>query len=387
MQKHWHIITGEYAPQPGGVADYCQQVAQGLVDRSDRVTVHTSSDTRQTTETEEAGVRVVRRYAAFSQRGLQSLTNAIRQTESTHVLVQYVPHAFGYKGMNLAFANWVAQIHRHTNSRLGILFHEVAFPPTKWPPHHSLLAAINRRMVRTMLPTTDRIFLSTSAWTDTLLELGADAGRIHVLPIPSNVPAAVSPERIRNARHQIVGDSTTANEFVIGHFGSFGPLVTNLLRPIMFAVGQQLPNARFALIGRNSQAFSETLQAGNANWTNRIFALDGQDEATIASFIAACDCMVQPYADGANTRRTTLMACLINGKATVSNHGPSCEALWQQHSVISLVHSQRPTDFAEAILQLCSNKKLRNGLERTARAYYWQHFAIERTLERLDEWQ
>ena len=35
----WHIITGEYPPNPGGVADYTQLVALGLAAHGDSVHV------------------------------------------------------------------------------------------------------------------------------------------------------------------------------------------------------------------------------------------------------------------------------------------------------------------------------------------------------------
>ena len=40
---NWHLITGEYPPQPGGVADYTRLVAQGLADVGDKVHVWTQT--------------------------------------------------------------------------------------------------------------------------------------------------------------------------------------------------------------------------------------------------------------------------------------------------------------------------------------------------------
>ena len=36
----WAVLTGEYPPQPGGVADYTALVAGGLAAASDLVTVY-----------------------------------------------------------------------------------------------------------------------------------------------------------------------------------------------------------------------------------------------------------------------------------------------------------------------------------------------------------
>ena len=36
---NWHVITGEYPPQHGGVSDYTRQIARGLADLGDAVHV------------------------------------------------------------------------------------------------------------------------------------------------------------------------------------------------------------------------------------------------------------------------------------------------------------------------------------------------------------
>src|SRR5262245_59769784 len=38
-ERIWHLVTGEYPPQPGGVADYTRLVAQGLAAAGDTVHV------------------------------------------------------------------------------------------------------------------------------------------------------------------------------------------------------------------------------------------------------------------------------------------------------------------------------------------------------------
>ena len=35
----WHLITGEYPPQPGGVSDYTRFLASGLADAGETVAV------------------------------------------------------------------------------------------------------------------------------------------------------------------------------------------------------------------------------------------------------------------------------------------------------------------------------------------------------------
>ena len=53
----WHILTGEYPPRPGGVADYTSQVAAGLAEAGDEVHVWTTGAVGPTPEVPGVAVR------------------------------------------------------------------------------------------------------------------------------------------------------------------------------------------------------------------------------------------------------------------------------------------------------------------------------------------
>jgi len=92
--KTWAIVTGEYPPQRGGVADYTRLVARGLAAAGDQVHVWTSPCAAKTPE--DPGIRVHRLPDRFGLRGLLRLDTQLRRfLNPDRVLVQYVPHAFG----------------------------------------------------------------------------------------------------------------------------------------------------------------------------------------------------------------------------------------------------------------------------------------------------
>src|SRR5205085_9332813 len=92
-----------------------------------------------------------------------------RRPRLDRILVQYVPHAFGWKGMNLAFAAWVACRARRF-APVWVMFHEVAFPFGRRPVR-AILALANRLMARLLAGAADRVFVSVPAWGDTLRTL------------------------------------------------------------------------------------------------------------------------------------------------------------------------------------------------------------------------
>src|SRR5438477_4745206 len=76
--KTWHVITGEYPPQPGGVSDYTRQLARGLVEAGDSVEIWAPPYEREQ-EGREGRERIIihRLPDRFGVRSLLHLTRAL----------------------------------------------------------------------------------------------------------------------------------------------------------------------------------------------------------------------------------------------------------------------------------------------------------------------
>jgi len=148
---NWHIITGEYPPQHGGVSDYTRQIARGLADLGDAVHVWAPPvDGANPSPAGDRGVTIHRLPNRFGLSGLRYLTREIdRLPGPKRFLVQYVPHAFGWKAANLPFCFWIRSRRRES---IWVMFHEVAYPFDRdQTPLRNALAVLNR-----MMATTDR---------------------------------------------------------------------------------------------------------------------------------------------------------------------------------------------------------------------------------------
>ena len=97
----WHIITGEYPPQAGGVSDYTWLVANGLALAGNAV--HVWAPQCGSPSNSVTTVEVHRLSGHFGPRALAALARAVRADPACSLLVQYVPHAYGFKAMNLPF--------------------------------------------------------------------------------------------------------------------------------------------------------------------------------------------------------------------------------------------------------------------------------------------
>src|ERR1700722_804511 len=101
-----HIITSEYPPQPGGVSDYTQLVAEGLAHEGDEVHVWCPGNAGESTSAQ--GVHVHANLGSVTPEDLKGIGEQLdRFPGPRHILVQYVPHGYGYKSMNVPFCIWL----------------------------------------------------------------------------------------------------------------------------------------------------------------------------------------------------------------------------------------------------------------------------------------
>src|SRR5262249_44305227 len=168
-KMRWALITGEYPPQPGGVADYTRLLARGLAEAGDRVHVWSGPCSAPTPV--DSGVHVHRLPGRFGPASLVQLHRELGRLPGPYrLLVQYVPHSFGMKAMNVPFCLWLKTCPR---SRLWVMFHEVSFavrPSQPW--QRNLLGRVTRFMARTVARAAGRVFVSSPAWDDWLKAAG-----------------------------------------------------------------------------------------------------------------------------------------------------------------------------------------------------------------------
>lgn len=378
----WAILTGEYPPRSGGVADYTQLVARALMAAGDAVRVYASADAQAAAP--DADVPTIRLPDQFGIRGLAELDRQLRAVDRPdRILIQYVPHAYGYKAMNVAFAAWVSA-RAQKIAPVWTMFHEVAYPLEAGRPlRHQVLARVNRAMAKSIANASERVFVSIPAWSETLKIIAPNAPHGKWLPVPSNIPDTAVAESILSIRASL----GTAATQIIGHFGSYGAASVNLLRPVVVQALQRLPNAMGLFIGRGSTEFGRELVTEFPDLRGRTHASGNVPATDIAAHISACDVMVQPYPDGVSCRRGSVMAGLALGRPTVTNKGILSEAVWGSESAgVTVTQSADSETLAQAIvelLRLSAQERLHLGAQ--SANWYRRRFSIEHTVHGLTQ--
>src|SRR5205807_6766920 len=155
-------------------------VARGLAEAGDSVCVWAPACAGPDPIDSGVEVRRVRHWGA--QWGGQSCC----PPASARILVQYVPHAFGWKAMNVPFCFWVWSMKRR--NPVWVMFHEVAFPIRRGQPlAHNFLGLVNRWMARIVSRSAERIWVSIPAWEQMLRGFSSELPPVGWLPVPSSI--------------------------------------------------------------------------------------------------------------------------------------------------------------------------------------------------------
>jgi len=383
--REWHIITGEYPPHPGGVSDYTRLVAHGLADAGDRVIVWAPPCPRNRGQepavsdgsSAASHVDVHRLPNHFGLASLQLLSRELdRRPAPRHLLVQYVPHAFGWKGGNVAFCAWLRS---RTHDSIWVMFHEVAFPfGVDESFAHNALAGVNRLMAALVGGAAERAFVSIPAWQPQVRRLLGERP-VQWTPVPSSVPVAAEGCETARIRARYACGSP-----LVGHFGTYGRSIRALLEPALCAIVRRT-RAQILLLGRNSDRLADDVQSQHPELKGRVIGAGPLPGDVLSHHIAACDVMVQPYPDGISARRTSAMAALAHGRAMVTTTGWLTESLWEDTGAVSLVPVDAPEAVAQAVADLLDDPAAREALSAKARAIYIDRFDIAHTIRALRE--
>lgn len=369
----WHMLTGEYPPQPGGVSDYSRLLARSLVEAGD--TVQVWAPAAPGPDPSDPGVRVRRLPDHYGPRSLRDLGDAFRHpAPARRLLVQYVPHAFGWKAMNLPFCLWLHG--RRLRERIWVMFHEVVFPVSpRQSLRHNLLGCVTRLMAALVSQGAERCFVSTPSWAPLLRRYRRRP--IEWLPIPSSVPTEVAPRAVAAVRARY---GAGAGGLLVGHFGTFGDLIAPVVERVLPRVVVAHRERVGLLIGRGSEKRLPRILEARPDLVGRLFATGPLPAADLAAHLAACDLLVQPFRDGATTRRTSLMAGLALGVPVATTSGALTEPLWLEEELVALAPAESPTALVELAENLLADNRARAALGRRGRQGYRRLFAIEHTV-------
>lgn len=376
----WHFVSPEFPPQVGGVGDYMFLLSKSLAESGHEV--HVWCPRGESPAISPPGVDVRTELGQFGLAGLWRVGRALnRFPRPRRIVLQWVPHGFGWRSMNIALCLWIWTRSRLRGDDLGIMVHEpfLSFRRDRW--RQSGAALVHRLMTIILMHAAQRVWVSTPRWQRALKPY--TFGRripFDWLPVPSNVPVVNDGRAIRALRARYA----SRGEPIVGHFGTFGESVTSMLNPIVARLLEQRPDAVLLLIGSGSDEFRNRMLCDFPQFQGRLHATGRVSGHELSTHISACDLMIQPFPDGASSRRSSLMAALAHAVPVVTTSGASTEPFWLATEGINIVSSAELDGVVSQCCRLLSDDEARRRCVSAESSLYENHFAIERIARVLE---
>jgi glycosyltransferase involved in cell wall biosynthesis len=373
--REWHIITCEYPPQVGGVSDYTALLSRALLDHGQRVHVWAPGSEQDF----PSGSNVSRLMGDFDSASLARAGRLLDQYPAPRtLLVQWVPHGYGRRSMNVGFCRWLAQRVRRHGDLLQLMVHEpfLEFRGIR----QSAAAAVHRWMVSTLLHTAERVWLSIPAWESKLRTYAPANLRMEWLPIPSSIPRHATETSIRAVREKLGNPILLA-----GHLGTYSPVIREMLEPAIVDLLRSRTESRFLMLGAGGSEVRTALLARSPDLSNRLFATGFLPSTELSSHLAACDLLIQPYPDGASSRRSSLMAGISHGVSVVTTSGHLSEPLWKNSGAVALASVHDRGALTDSACRLIDSSEERCRLGAAGFRLYREQFDWHRVVAALTD--
>jgi glycosyltransferase involved in cell wall biosynthesis len=354
------LVSGEYPPDLGGLADYTACLRRALIERGLRVEVLT----RRGAQPAEAGVaRVVSRWDA------RSLAQLLCQAPRRGIVhIQFQAAAFDLLG-DICLAPLLLR----GRARVVTTFHD-ARCPYLFPKAGPLRGLALRLMART-----SAAVLASDARD--LRALRAPRARSHVVPIGSNVACEPPPGYQRDAFRAQLG--LAPGDLGVAYFGLLN--ASKGLATLVAAwqrILQAEPAARLLLLGGRvgasdptDRATAHRVLADLEPFGQRVVRTGYLTPPALSAHLLAADVALLPYADGASPRRGSLLACAAHGLPIVST-APAAPGL--DHLLLAEPAGDADA-LARAVLRVAREpglgERLRCGAARLAEQTAWYHIA------------
>jgi glycosyltransferase involved in cell wall biosynthesis len=357
------------------VADFTLAVATALGARGEHVHVWSPAPAARI----DPGVTLHPLPRGYQATALAALDRALDASPAPRRLfVQWVPHGYGYKSLNVPFCLWVRRRARRGDS-VDLMVHEPFLPFARSRPRQSLGAIVHRAMLAILLSAAGRVWVSTSSFLPEVRRFGPRRPIPYAwLPVPSPIASDRDAAGVAALRAEL-----PPGRLLVGYFGAANRLIAGCLSDALEAIRSQCPDVRFVLVGTGTDLFARRLADTRPALASSVVASGPRHSAEVSRLIQCCDLFVQPYPDGVSTRRTTLMALLAHGRPIVTNAGPRTEAFWGESRALALVPSDKGAELAGAAVALVGDPAARLRLSEQGRALYNSRFDVTQTVAAL----
>jgi glycosyltransferase involved in cell wall biosynthesis len=368
-----HLITCEYPPRMGGVSEHSRVVAEAAAAAGYEVHVWTGGGAAPT-----GRVAVHTDLEDFSSAALTRADAMLNAWPAPRqVILQWVPHGYGGRGLNVPFSRWVRR-RAQAGDRIDLIVHEpfMDFLGSWYQPG---VALVQRYMTWTVVRAADRVWLTIPGWEPRLRRARrANQPAPRTLPVPGTIPPVRDAPAVAALRRALL----KGRSHLVGYFGAGGPYALHAMTSTIERLTTLQADVAFVCIGRGSDAFAADVRGALGTEHLPIAGTGAMELDRVSLHLQACDALLQLYADGVSGRRTTTISALEHGVPVVTTLGALSEPFWTISQAVELVPAASPDGFSAAVMRVLTPRR-RAAARDAAVALYREYFDPARTLELL----
>ena len=320
------------------------------------------------------GISMHRVNSGWGYDASEQVRGVIDRIKPEVILVHFVPQLYGWNGAKPMLAILLFALKR-SGYTIVTIAHEFSSPlgPS---PKLMLWASAHQLLLRFIVRASRGIVVTNKLYLDILKrQFPRRSSDFHCIPVGCALPViAMSEDQKQQLREQLaIGDG----ELVVSTFGS---AVESIAAPLENLFDWFLRDgwaARFLIIGKSGEALRRKLSRHSAI-AERMIVTGPVSNEGVSNYLSISDLYVIFYADGASTRRTSLMVGLAHGVPTISNTGILTDSLLASSGALYLMNGTMKDYEAEMLRQLCANSGERKRLGEKARAFFDENFSWER---------
>ncbi|NPV66904.1 MAG: glycosyltransferase [Anaerolineae bacterium] len=368
------LITGEYPPMQGGVADFTREIAQAFADLDHAVFVLTD---RRGAGNGDPGVRVSATVHGWNRASLGAVQRWIAVNRLDVVNLQYQTAAYQMAPL----IHWLPRL-------TGAVPFVTTFHDLRVPYLFPKAGPLREWWVLRLVRDSDAAIVTNPEDEQRLRRAGGARQLVHI-PIGSNI-APGTPEGFDRAAWR-VRLGAAPGERLVAYFGFLNRSkgVDVLLRALAAAHTPETP-FRLAIVGDRTgssdptnAAYAAEIEAlvdrlglaGRVTWTGYL------SPAEVSATLLAADCCALPFLDGVSFRRGSLIAALAHGCAIITT-APAVPIPEVRHAENLFLVPPGDADALAAALQIVTaDESLRQRLMSGAQALYslftWDRIAVQ----------
>ena len=364
-EKNWLILTPEYPPTIGGVSDYSRILSQALSKDSTQVAVLSSGYAKTFSDGKVTVKCCLGAFLPWDLFGAGS--KALKNQKGSIIFLQWVPHGFGLKSINVFFVFWLLFFIVYKRHPLILMIHE---PFLRFKPDIKIIIAslIQRAILFSLIAFSSRLFLGNPTW-------GKFIRRIN----PANkIPASyLESLPIRKPKEG------TKTIFTICHFSTYGRQIESELQKIIVDLFSKFTDIRILLVGKGSEHFHEKMSTRHPSFSGKMESTGPVDHSTISGLLSQSDIAIHPLQEGISFRNGTVAAYLAHGVPIVGTLGEATDKLFTESNLSILVPPGDVSQFVNAVGLLLENPAERIQMSTRGLEFYSRHLDINNTVSIL----